>query len=202
MRRKCAKIFVIFALLLQLVPSNFMTITAKTTKTTTGNVVEVTMENDSVQVITKEQLRQMANKQPSLNVKVLLADEILDDINMILTDGNDPGDTQISLVNGYRVINMMLDQKPFISGSKISLKANDGSNLHKVLTIEVAKDQKQASLTKGTQPYEETMHKVVYIVNQEETIEYVKHGEMPKHAPIVNGGFWINMNSKYIKTIL
>ena len=132
----------------------------------------------------------MANKQPSLNVKVLLADEILDDINMILTDGNDPGDTQISLVNGYRVINMMLDQKPFISGSKISLKANDGSNLHKVLTIEVAKDQKQASLTKGTQPYEETMHKVVYIVNQEETIEYVKHGEMPKHAPIVNGGFW------------
>ena len=190
MRRKCAKIFVIFALLLQLVPSNFMTITAKTTKTTTGNVVEVTMENDSVQVITKEQLRQMANKQPSLNVKVLLADEILDDINMILTDGNDPGDTQISLVNGYRVINMMLDQKPFISGSKISLKANDGSNLHKVLTIEVAKDQKQASLTKGTQPYEETMHKVVYIVNQEETIEYVKHGEMPKHAPIVNGGFW------------
>ena len=180
----------IFALLLQLVPSNFMTITAKTTKTTTGNVVEVTMENDSVQVITKEQLRQMANKQPSLNVKVLLADEILDDINMILTDGNDPGDTQISLVNGYRVINMMLDQKPFISGSKISLKANDGSNLHKVLTIEVAKDQKQASLTKGTQPYEETMHKVVYIVNQEETIEYVKHGEMPKHAPIVNGGFW------------
>lgn len=190
MRRKCAKIFVIFALLLQLVPSNFMTITAKTTKTTTGNVVEVTMENDSVQVITKEQLRQMANKQPSLNVKVLLADEILDDINMILTDGNDPGDTQISLVNGYRVINMMLDQKPFISGSKISLKANDGSNLHKVLTIEVAKDQKQASLTKGTQPYEETMHKVVYIVNQEETIGYVKHGEMPKHAPIVNGGFW------------
>ncbi|WP_418547587.1 InlB B-repeat-containing protein [Longicatena caecimuris] len=190
MRRKCAKIFVIFALLLQLVPSNFMTITAKTTKTTTGNVVEVTMENDSVQVITKEQLRQMANKQPSLTVKVLLADEILDDINMILTDGNDPGDTQISLVNGYRVINMMLDQKPFISGSKISLKANDGSNLHKVLTIEVAKDQKQASLTKGTQPYEETMHKVVYIVNQEETIEYVKHGEMPKHAPIVNGGFW------------
>ena len=190
MRRKCAKIFVIFALLLQLVPSNFMTITAKTTKTTTGNVVEVTMENDSVQVITKEQLRQMANKQPSLNIKVLLADEILDDINMILTDGNDPGDTQISLVNGYRVINMMLDQKPFISGSKISLKANDGSNLHKVLTIEVAKDQKQASLTKGTQPYEETMHKVVYIVNQEETIEYVKHGEMPKHAPIVNGGFW------------
>ena len=190
MRRKCAKIFVIFALLLQLVPSNFMTITAKTTKTTTGNVVEVTMANDSVQVITKEQLRQMANKQPSLNVKVLLADEILDDINMILTDGNDPGDTQISLVNGYRVINMMLDQKPFISGSKISLKANDGSNLHKVLTIEVAKDQKQASLTKGTQPYEETMHKVVYIVNQEETIEYVKHGEMPKHAPIVNGGFW------------
>ena len=180
----------IFALLLQLVPSNFMTITAKTTKTTTGNVVEVTMENDSVQVITKEQLRQMANKQPSLTVKVLLADEILDDINMILTDGNDPGDTQISLVNGYRVINMMLDQKPFISGSKISLKANDGSNLHKVLTIEVAKDQKQASLTKGTQPYEETMHKVVYIVNQEETIEYVKHGEMPKHAPIVNGGFW------------
>ena len=190
MRRKCAKIFVIFALLLQLVPSNFMTITAKTTKTTTGNVVEVTMENDSVQVITKEQLRQMANKQPSLTVKVLLADEILDDINMILTDGNDPGDTQISLVNGYRVINMMLDQKPFISGSKISLKANDGSNLHKVLTIEVAKDQKQASLTKGTQPYEETMHKVVYIVNQEETIEYVKHGEMPKHAPIVSGGFW------------
>ena len=190
MRRKCAKIFVIFALLLQLVPSNFMTITAKTTKTTTCNVVEVTMENDSVQVITKEQLRQMANKQPSLNIKVLLADEILDDINMILTDGNDPGDTQISLVNGYRVINMMLDQKPFISGSKISLKANDGSNLHKVLTIEVAKDQKQASLTKGTQPYEETMHKVVYIVNQEETIEYVKHGEMPKHAPIVNGGFW------------
>ena len=95
MRRKCAKIFVIFALLLQLVPSNFMTITAKTTKTTTGNVVEVTMENDSVQVITKEQLRQMANKQPSLTVKVLLADEILDDINMILTDGNDPGDTQI-----------------------------------------------------------------------------------------------------------
>lgn len=190
MRRKCAKIFVIFALLLQLVPSNFMTITAKTTKTTTGNVVEVTMANDSVQVITKEQLRQMANKQPSLTVKVLLADKILDDINMILTDGNDPGDTQISLVNGYRVINMMLDQKPFISGSKISLKANDGSNLHKVLTIEVAKDQKQASLTKGTQPYEETMHKVVYIVNQEETIEYVKHGEMPKHAPIVNGGFW------------
>ena len=59
-----------------------------------------------------------------------------------------------------------------------------------MLTIEVAKDQKQASLTKGTQPYEETMHKVVYIVNQEETIEYVKHGEMPKHAPIVNGGFW------------